>query len=142
MNALLSSPFNTRPGISFSCCYFGNRGLTFAIPWERRSDMTSPVRKSRRPLGRPPAHHPQANPKAPSISPPSGIELAPEGLSFADVLHDCLASGVIFIDGKSRIVSLNAQAKQLLGWNPDQTTLPSLAALPAHYTIGAARTGQ
>jgi two-component system nitrogen regulation sensor histidine kinase GlnL len=52
-------------------------------------------------------------------------------LSFADLLHDCLAAGVIHIDHKQKIASLNGQARQLLGLSSDQATLPSLAALPA-----------
>jgi nitrogen-specific signal transduction histidine kinase len=99
--------------------------------------MTGPDRKSRRPHGRPPVCHVQANMQGPSITPPSGIELAPEGLSFADVLHDCLAAGVIFIDSKKQVASLNARAKQFLGLDPDQTTLPSLAALPAPLRVAA-----
>jgi len=46
------------------------------------------------------------------------------------VLHDCLASGVILIDGKKKVASLNDQAKHLLGLNPDQADPPPLAALP------------
>ena len=59
------------------------------------------------------------------------IAHAAEGLNFADVLHDCLAAGVILIDGKKKVTSLNSQARDLLGLSPDQATLPSLAALPA-----------
>ena len=46
------------------------------------------------------------------------------------MLHDCLASGVILIDGKKKVASLNDQAKHLLGLNPDQADPPPLAALP------------
>jgi nitrogen-specific signal transduction histidine kinase len=52
-------------------------------------------------------------------------------LSFADLLHDCLAAGVILIDGKKKVTSLNSQARNLLGLSPDQAAPPSLAALPA-----------
>ena len=58
-------------------------------------------------------------------------EAASCGLSFADLLHDCLAAGVILIDGKKKVTSLNSQARHLLGLSPDQAALPSLAALPA-----------
>ena len=68
---------------------------------------------------------------------PPGIEAAPEGLSFANLLHDCLASGVIFIDAKKQVASLNDRAKQLLGLNPDQATQPSFAALPAALRTAA-----
>jgi two-component system, NtrC family, nitrogen regulation sensor histidine kinase GlnL len=68
---------------------------------------------------------------SPSASQPVRIAPAPEGLSFADLLHDCLDTGVIFIDGKKKVKSLNGQARHLLGLSPDQANLPSLAALPA-----------
>jgi two-component system nitrogen regulation sensor histidine kinase GlnL len=64
------------------------------------------------------------------MTPPLRNEEATQGLSFARLLHDCLAAGVILIDGKKRVTSLNAQAKHLLGLSPDQATLPSLRALP------------
>jgi two-component system, NtrC family, sensor histidine kinase HydH len=65
------------------------------------------------------------------MTPPSGVELAPDGLSFAKVLHDCLASGVIFVDAKENLTFLNDRAIQLLGLARDQAALATLAALPA-----------
>jgi len=65
------------------------------------------------------------------MSRPHRIEATTEALSFAKVLHDCLAPGVILIDGKGKVASLNVQAKHLVGLRPDQPTLPSFASLPA-----------
>jgi signal transduction histidine kinase len=86
---------------------------------------------SRRPLGRFRAGGAQAEPSGPSITRTRGIEAAAGGLSFADVLHDCLAPGVILVDGKKKVASLNDQAKQILGLSPDQALMPPLTALPA-----------
>ena len=47
------------------------------------------------------------------------------------MLHDGLAAGVILIDGKKKVASLNSRARDLLGLTPDQAALPSLAAMPA-----------
>jgi nitrogen-specific signal transduction histidine kinase len=72
-----------------------------------------------------------ARPEGCSLTRPKRIESATEGLSFAKVLRDCLALGVILVDGKKKVTWLNDQAKHLLGLTSDQATLPSLAALPA-----------
>jgi signal transduction histidine kinase len=74
---------------------------------------------------------PQANQDSAPITGPPGITPDTESLSFADLLQDCLAAGVILIDGKKKVTSLNRQARDLLGLSPDQAALPSLAALPA-----------
>ena len=73
----------------------------------------------------------QAKQNSASIVQQPGITHATESLSFADLLHDCLAAGVIVIDGKKKVASLNGQARHLLGLSPDAANLPSLAALPA-----------
>jgi len=73
---------------------------------------------------------PQAKRNVASIIQPPGIAQPAEGLRFADLLHDCLAAGVILIDGKKQVASLNSQARTLLGLSPDQAARPSLAALP------------
>jgi two-component system, NtrC family, nitrogen regulation sensor histidine kinase GlnL len=73
----------------------------------------------------------QAKRKSASIIQPPGITQPNEGSGFADLLDDCLAAGVILIDGKKKVTSLNRQAQDLLGLSPDQAALPSLAALPA-----------
>jgi signal transduction histidine kinase len=65
------------------------------------------------------------------MNPPPRITHATENLSFADMLHDGLAAGVILIDGKKKVASLNSRARDLLGLSPDQAALPSLAAMPA-----------
>jgi signal transduction histidine kinase len=74
---------------------------------------------------------PQAKQNSAPIVGSAGITHATETLSFADVLRDCLAAGVILIDGKQKVTSLNSRAGELLGLSPDQAALPSLAALPA-----------
>src|ERR1035437_816614 len=73
---------------------------------------------------------PQAEQNSPPIVRPAGITHAAESLSFAEVLHDCLAAGVILIDGNNQVTSLNSRAGELIGLSPDQIVLPSLAALP------------
>ena len=93
--------------------------------------MTGSDSNGRRPPERLPRGRAPARPNGSSITRPHRIEAATEGLSFAKVLHDCLASGVILIDGKKKVASLNGQARHLLGLSPDQATLPPLAALPA-----------
>jgi signal transduction histidine kinase len=76
-------------------------------------------------------NRPRAKQDSAPVVRPQGITRAAENLSFADVLQDCLAAGVILIDGKKQVTSLNSRASELLGLNPDQAALPSLAALPA-----------
>ena len=93
--------------------------------------MTGSDSDSRRPPKRLPAGRAPGRPNGTSLSRTHRIEATTEGLSFAKVLHDCLAPGVILIDGKNKVASLNGQAKLLLGLSPDQATLPPLAALPA-----------
>ena len=93
--------------------------------------MTGSDSNSRRPLQRLSAPRAPARPSDSSIIRPHRIEAATGGLSFAKVLHDCLASGVILVDGKKKVASLNDEAKHLLGLSPDQAPLPPLAALPA-----------
>ena len=64
-------------------------------------------------------------------SPPAGhLELA-EGLSFAGALDDCLLTGVIMVDSKQRVVSLNDHARKLLGLRVGRVKPPALAKLPA-----------
>ena len=106
-------------------------GLAFAIPSHRTSAMTGSDSNSRRPPERLPAGRAPAKPSGPSITRPHRIEAATDALSFAKVLHDCLAPGVILIDGKNKVASLNDQAKHLLGLSRDQVAMPRLAALPA-----------
>ena len=65
-----------------------------------------------------------------STSEPARVAGPVAGLSFADLLHDCLTAGVVLIDGQGKITSLNSQARHFLGFSPDQTTCPPLAALP------------
>ena len=93
--------------------------------------MTGSDSNSRRPPERLPPGRAPARPNGSSLTRPQRIGATTEGLSFAKVLHDCLASGVILIDGKKKVASLNDQAKHLLGLNPDQADPPPLAALPA-----------
>ena len=102
-----------------------------SIPWERRIVMTSPERNRRRRPERPLAGQVQAQPKGASKLLPPRIEVTAEDLSFANVLQDCLTSGVIFIDAKHQRASLNPRAKQLLGLPPAPTSPSSLAVLPA-----------
>jgi len=85
----------------------------------------------RRPPGRLLAGHALARPKKPSIPRPHRIEAVTEGLGFTKVLHDCLASGVILVDGKEKVASLNGQARTILGLSPDQAPQPQIAALPS-----------
>jgi nitrogen-specific signal transduction histidine kinase len=80
----------------------------------------------RLPTGRAPSQ-----PNGSSLTRSHRIEAVTAGLSFTKVLHDCLASGVILLDSKRKVASLNDHAKYLLGLSPDQATLPQLAALPA-----------
>jgi signal transduction histidine kinase len=114
-----------------SRCCPGKKGLAFAIPWQRIYVMTGSESKSRRQLERLVASPAIAKPHGPATNPPPKTEAAPDGLSFAKVPHNCLASGVILIDGKKKVTSLNSEAKHLLGLSPDQATLPALASLPA-----------
>jgi len=53
------------------------------------------------------------------------------GLSFVGALHDCLDAGVILVDGRQKVASLNDRAKELLGLPIRRTGLPALTALPA-----------
>ena len=105
--------------------------------------MTAFDSNSRRPPGPIPAGRAPARSNGP-VRPKSPKSTAPlEGLSFAKVLHDCLASGVVFIDGKKKVASLNDQARKILGLSPDQASLPQLATLPgalramARATLGS-----
>jgi signal transduction histidine kinase len=93
--------------------------------------MTGSDSNRRRPPGRLLAGLPLARPKNPSIARPQRTEAVTEGLGFTKVLHDCLASGVILVDGKEKLVSLNGQARRILGLSPDQAPQPQLAALPS-----------
>ena len=93
--------------------------------------MTGSDSNSRRPPERPPTGRAPSKPNGSSLTQPHRIEASTAGLSFTKVLHDCLASGVILIDARKKVASINAQAKHLLGLSPDQATLPSLPALPA-----------
>jgi signal transduction histidine kinase len=54
-----------------------------------------------------------------------------EPLSFATVLRNHLACGVLLIDGGKKVAVLAGRARQLLGLAPDQTSLPTFEALPA-----------
>ena len=54
-----------------------------------------------------------------------------EPLSFATVLRNHLACGVLLIDGGKKVAILAGRARQLLGLDPDQTSLPAFEALPA-----------
>ena len=73
----------------------------------------------------------QAKVKGLAIAQPSRIPDATGGLDFSDLLHDCLAVGLVLIDANRHVTSLNSQARTLLGLSPRQAPLPSLAALPA-----------
>ncbi len=92
--------------------------------------MTGPDINSHRPRAGLSTDHAPAKPDDSSPSPPPGIEDTSDALSFANVLHNCLAAGVVLIDGKNKVTSLNDRAKRLLGLSPDQAALPPLAALP------------
>ena len=83
-----------------------------------------------RPLARRPAGRDASIPRDPSLPPTRKIEAAPEGLSFAKVLQDCLASGVILIDARKKVTSIDGRAKRLLGLSADQARHPTLSALP------------
>ncbi|MGO8927768.1 MAG: two-component system sensor histidine kinase NtrB [Limisphaerales bacterium] len=58
-------------------------------------------------------------------------EETPEPLSFASVLRDHLAWGVLLIDGGKKVSVLAGRARHLLGVDPDQASLPAFEALPA-----------
>jgi signal transduction histidine kinase len=93
--------------------------------------MTSPDSKHRRPREPLRSGRARAKPNRPLKSAPAKSEAAQESLSFANVLRDCLACGVILISGRKKVASLTVQAKHLLGLSPDQATLPSFDTLPA-----------
>ena len=95
--------------------------------------MTGSGSKSQRRRGRLSSGRSKRHLDAAPRPPPSGIEPAFEGLSFAGILHDCLAPGVIVVDAKQRITSLNDHARKLLGLGPDQEHATSLVALPAAF---------
>jgi signal transduction histidine kinase len=59
------------------------------------------------------------------------IEETREPLSFAAVLRDHLACGVILIDAGKQVSVLAGRARLLLGLDPDQAVLPPFEALPA-----------
>ena len=99
--------------------------------------MTVSDSNRRRPPKRLPAGRAPARPDGSSITWPHRTEATTEGLSFAKVLHDCLASGVILVDDKKKVASLNDQARKILGLSADQAPLPQLAALPAALRIMA-----
>jgi len=105
--------------------------LAFAIPWHRTSAMTGSNSNSRRPPERHPTGRAPSKRNGSSLTQPHRIEAPTEGLSFTKVLQDCLTSGVILVNAKKKVASLNSQAKHLLGLSPDQATLPPLPALPA-----------
>ena len=65
------------------------------------------------------------------MSKPDKTEATREPLSFATVLRDHLACGVLLIDGSRNVSALAGRARQLLGLDPDQPTLPAFEALPA-----------
>jgi two-component system sensor histidine kinase HydH len=62
---------------------------------------------------------------------PAGIEKAWEGLSFANVLRDRLACGVILLDSKEEVMAVTGQANHLLGLSPEPAPLPAFETLPA-----------
>jgi signal transduction histidine kinase len=64
-----------------------------------------------------------------------------EALSFANVLHGCLACGVLLIDDQPQVAALSDQARRLLGLAPHESRLPALEDLPApvQSTIQATR---
>ena len=72
----------------------------------------------------------QATGKSLATARRSRIPNATGSLDFSDLLRDCLAVGVVLIDAKRHVTSLNSQARTLLGLSPRQAPLPSLAALP------------
>ncbi len=54
-----------------------------------------------------------------------------EGLSFANLLRDCLGSGVILVDAKQQIAAWAGAAETMLGARAGQMLHRSLAVLPA-----------
>jgi signal transduction histidine kinase len=93
--------------------------------------MTGSDSKRRHSFERSPASLAGAGVNGPAQKPTPRSQEIPEGLSFANALHDCLVTGVILVGGKKKVASLNDRAKELLGLNPDRPGLPALAALPA-----------
>jgi two-component system sensor histidine kinase HydH len=61
---------------------------------------------------------------------PASIEEAQTGLSFANVLRDCLVCEVILVEGKEKVTALTGQANRLLGLRSEPATLPAFEALP------------
>ena len=66
-----------------------------------------------------------------STNKPGKDEESQEGLSFANLLRDCLACGIIIINGKKKIVTLAGDAKKLLGLKARQALPQPLEILPA-----------
>jgi two-component system sensor histidine kinase HydH len=54
-----------------------------------------------------------------------------ESLSFATVLRNHLSCGVMLVDSGKKVGVLTGQARQLLGLDPEQASLPAFEALPA-----------
>jgi len=102
-----------------------------AIPWHYISVMTGLDSKTRRPRKGPQTA--RANGKLPQAgdSLPAGLEPAPQGLSFAKALRDCLAFGTILVDSRKQVISLSGPARQLLGLSQSQSALPAFDRLPA-----------
>ena len=61
---------------------------------------------------------------------PGTTEPSQEGLSFANVLHECLSCGIIVVNGNKQLASLTNQAKQLLNLHVGSALSPSFDALP------------
>jgi signal transduction histidine kinase len=59
------------------------------------------------------------------------IDETHQPLSFATVLRDHLGCGVVVIDGGNKVSVFAGRARQLLGLDPMQTSLPAFEALPA-----------
>jgi len=72
-------------------------------------------------------------------------EESQEGLSFANLLRDCLVSGIIVINEKKKIVTLAGEAKKILRLKPRQTLpqpfeiLPAALAKIVHSTLASAK---
>ena len=57
----------------------------------------------------------RAKRKGASVARPAGVAHATGSLAFSDLLRECLAVGVVLVDSKKNLTSLNSQARTFLG---------------------------
>jgi signal transduction histidine kinase len=94
--------------------------------------MAGIKRSGRRPPERPGRSRAPGKGKGGTILEAPTNQPAKESLTLADLLHDCLDAGLILVDGKRKVISLNSHVRRLLAMRPDHpSSLPSFAALPA-----------